>query len=126
MKYNKSSVYTTGAKYGRAYPSTEHVQEKQPRRSLKQWLRDYLREEDNRISIAEPTPTSPQFAKSFEGWNIRLHRANGGHIVEAWKNEDGPIHASSYRPSHELFMVSDNEDMGARLNDILVQIMLRG
>lgn len=117
VNYNKERIYTT-----------EDVSLKQKRRSFKQWLRDYLREDDHLV-VAEPMPTtvgSNGFNKSFEGWNIRLHRANGGHIIEAWKNVDSPIQSSSYRPEHELFMVSDSEDMGARINDILVQLMLRG
>ena len=117
VNYNKERIYPT-----------EDVSLKQKRRSFKQWLRDYLKEDDH-IVVAEPTPItvgSNGFNKSFEGWNIRLHRANGGHIIEAWKNVDSPVHSSSYRPEHELFMVSDSEDMGARINDILVQLMLRG
>jgi hypothetical protein len=102
--------------------------EKPKRRSFKQWLRDYLKEEPEKIyAVADSISQSHiSFAKSFEGWNIRLHRANGGHIVEAWKNEDGPISSSNYKQPHELFMVQDSEDMGERLNSILVQLMLRG
>ncbi len=102
--------------------------EKKKRRSFKQWLRDYLKEEDNfQLTPASLDVSGQQvgFNKSFEGWNIRLHRANGGHIVEAWKNEDVPHH-SSYKPQHELFMVEDSADMGEKLNEILVQLMLRG
>lgn len=107
---------------------TDSDYEKPKRRSFKQWLRDYLKEEPEKIfAVSDSMPQSHvSFAKSFEGWNIRLHRANGGHIVEAWKNEDGPIHSSNYKPPHELFMVQDTEDMGERLNQILVQLMLRG
>lgn len=121
MKYSTSKK----SGYNKIYTS-EETSLKQKRRSFRQWLRDYLRDDD-RVIVAEPIPVgSSGFNKSFEGWNIRLHRANGGHIVEAWKSEDGPIQSGTYRPRHELFMVSDSEDMGARINDILVQLMLRG
>ena len=130
MSYKKGNGYKTYR--DRIYPAVEEGRNKPKRRSFKQWLRDYLREEDDFRITADAMPSTtgpgipPSFNKSFEGWNIRLHRANGGHIVEAWKNEDGPVHSSSYRPEHEMFMVTENEDMGASLNDILVQLMLRG
>ena len=128
MSYKKGNAYKTSR--DRSYPQVEEGREKKKRRSFKQWLRDYLKEDDFRI-VADAMPSTASgvqvgFNKSFEGWNIRLHRANGGHIVEAWKSEEGPYNSSSHRPSHELFMVSDTEDMGARINDILVQLMLRG
>jgi hypothetical protein len=95
---------------------------------IKQWLRNYLREEPE---YGEPIATmdhrTEPFNKSFEGWNIRLHKANGGHIIEAWKNEDsGPTIHSNYRRPHELFMVRDDQEMGAAINDVLIQLMLRG
>lgn len=97
---------------------------------IKQWLRNYLREEPNYDPAPSPDNRIYQtdiFNKSFEGWNIRLHKANGGHIIEAWKNEDsGPTIHSNYRRPHELFMVRDDQEMGAAINDVLVQLMLRG
>lgn len=114
----------------KTYIDKDYESEKRKRRTFKQWLRDYLKEEpsDQVYAIGEPVPTNighSGFNKSFEGWNIRLHRANDGHIVEAWKNDDGP-QSHNYKPQHELFMVQDNEEMGERLNKILVQLMLRG
>lgn len=103
---------------------------KQKKRNFKQWLYDYVNSayarDDEPIPVAESYQTD-RFNKSFEGWQIRLHRANNGHIVEAWKNEDsGPAISSNYRRPHELFMVRDDQEMGAAINDILVQLMLRG
>jgi hypothetical protein len=122
---NRSRKKSYGSSPG-VYIDYDDAPKRKNRRSLKQWLRDYLKEEPEKVYPAEAIPQSHvSFAKSFEGWNIRLHRANGGHIVEAWKNEDGPM-SSNYKPPHELFMVQDSEDMGERLNSILVQLMLRG
>jgi len=127
-KSRPKSKYSTGA--AGVPVDYDAVHEKKKRRTFKQWLRDYLKEESSNsiYEISDSTPTNighSGFNKSFEGWNIRLHRANGGHIVEAWKNEDGP-QSHNYKPQHELFMVQDNEEMGERLNQILVQLMLRG
>lgn len=104
---------------------------RQKKRNFRQWLYDYI----NQAYISKDAPESgivssstDPFNKSFEGWHIRLHKANGGHIVEAWKNEDQIYNSSSgsSRRLHELFMVQDDEDLGAKINDILVQLMLRG
>jgi hypothetical protein len=126
----KVNKYRKGNGIGSSAPSWATDEDVKPkRRSFKQWLRDYLKEEPEigyAIEAVPSTQGTSGFNKSFEGWNIRLHRANGGHIVEAWKNIDSPVHSSSYRPDHELFMVTDSEDMGTRINDILVQLMLRG
>jgi hypothetical protein len=123
MSYRKGKV---NYNRDRIYP-TESISLKQKRRSFKQWLRDYLKEDDH-VIVADAIPSTvgtDVFNKSFEGWQIRLHKANGGHIVEAWKNEDtGPT--MNYRRPHELFFVNDSSDMGASINDILVQLMLRG
>ena len=112
-------------------PTREAESSKPRRRSFRKWIKDYILKDE----MNDPAPESFSatagitngFNKQFEGWNLRLHRANGGHIVETWKNDDN-LHAisSNSRRSHELFMVMDSEDMGARLNDILVQLMLRG
>lgn len=126
-KMSNKYRYSKSASSGWAEPTPV----KKKRRNLRQWLYDYVN--SAYVSVqAEPTPDnhhyqSDGFNKSFEGWNIRLHKANNGHIVEAWKNEDtGPTIGSSYRRPHELFMVRDDQDMGTALNDILVQLMLRG
>jgi hypothetical protein len=105
------------------------VPEKKKRRNFRQWLYDYVNQAYSNNVQPEPIAElrTESFNKSFEGWNVRLHKANNGHIVEAWKNEDsGPNIHSNYRRPHELFMVRDDQEMGTALNDILVQLMLRG
>lgn len=120
MSSNKYSKYTT--------ISSSDI--KPHRRSFRKWVRDYiLKDEENTQIPGSAIPgyvVSEGFNKQFEGWNLRLHRANGGHIVEAWKNDDMHVVSTSSRRPHELFMVMDSEDMGTKLNDILVQLMLRG
>lgn len=104
------------------------------RRSFKEWLRDKLNQrieknfKKNYPSTAiESISSGDKFSKNFEGWNIRLHRANGGHIVEAWKYEENILTVrGGVQKSHELFMVLEGDDMGEQLNSILVQLMLRG
>ena len=123
MSYKKGKVNYNRE---RIYP-TEDTLLKKKRRSFRRWLRDYINADEN-YPVPEtiaPAVSTDVFNKSFEGWHIRLHKANCGHIVEAWKNEDtGPT--MNYRRPHELFFVRDDENMGDRINDILVQLMLRG
>lgn len=113
----------------------EAAPEYRKRRSFKVWLRDRLSMSINKdvpmLSISTEArssyPMENKFNKSFDGWSIRLHRAVGGHIVEAWKNKDDVSAVPhNYKPQHELFMVKDEEDMSVALNDILIQLMLRG
>ena len=114
----------------------EAQQEYRKRRSFKVWLRDRLSRSINKnmpqVSIAKESssnyPMDNKFNKNFDGWSIRLHKAVGGHIVEAWKNESDRMGAvsSNYKQPHELFMVREDEDIGAAINDILIQLMLRG
>ena len=119
MSSNKYSKYTI---------SSSNI--KPRHRSFRKWVKDYILKDEENNPIPEGAISgsgmSEGFNKQFEGWNLRLHRANGGHIVEAWKNDDMHVVSSNSRRSHELFMVMDSEDMGTRLNDILVQLMLRG
>lgn len=124
MSNRKFNSYTIGA------DASQDFRIKPKRRSFRKWLKDYILndKENNPIpeAISSSVAQSEGFNKQFEGWNLRLHRANGGHIVEAWKNDDMHVVSTSHRRPHELFMVMDNEDMGVRLSDILVQLMLRG
>lgn len=119
-----------GINKSRGAAASWHDPTPKKKRSFRQWLYDYVNQAY--VSTEAETPDNhiyqtDRFNKSFEGWNIRLHKANNGHIVEAWKNEDnGPVISSNYRRPHELFMVRDDQDMGTALNDILVQLMLRG
>lgn len=109
---------------------------RQKRRPFKVWLRDRLNRSINKktsdievgISSAESNsyPHKHVFNKNFDGWTIRLHKAVGGHIIEAWKNESDRAIPQNYRQPHELFMVRDDEDLGSSINDVLIQLMLRG
>lgn len=116
---------------GYAYKSgIEKSNPRRRRRSFRQWLKNYIIPDDEGNVITSVVAAGDQhrgFNKSFDGWNIRLHKANGGHIVEAWKSDDGPRQTGyGHKPDHELFMVKDEDDMSTALNDILVQLMLRG
>lgn len=118
--------------YGQAYENGSRDGRPQKKRwTLRKWLRDYIKDTDEgniMVSVSEgPRDISnPSFNKRFDGWNIRLHRANGGYIIEAWKNDDDRMISKNSRPDHEFFLVREDEDMGQAINDTLIQLMLRG
>ena len=119
-----SNKFTVGYSIEEQYP-----ERKRSRKSFRHWLGNKIlgkqKNLDDGIIGISSSSTYP-FNNSFDGWTIRMHKANGGHIVEAWKNEDsGRAIPSNYRAPHELFMVLDDEDIANRLNDILVQLALR-
>ena len=107
-------------------PSTD-LHQYHHKKSLKERIKSYLNKNINGPApVLTSEPQRDGFNKQFEGWNLRLHRANNGHIIEAWKNDhDRPV-PHNHKPSHELFMVPEDEDMGKALNDVLIQLMLRG
>lgn len=119
-----------------AYPSEDYPRTREHakttfRQRLGRWL---LKEHDQPSPPVEPGIAQaqyPKFNKSFDGWNIRLHRANGGHIVEAWRNDQDNYVSKrsaltgSSSPEHEMFLVKEEEDLTEVLPKILTQLMLR-
>lgn len=106
------------------------------RKSFKERLRDYLtRSINKKDAIAtyrltregEKSIGDYKFNNSFEGWHIRLHKAHEGHVVEAWRSVDVPYNSNIGKTDHHhiLFLVNSSEDMGERLNQILVELALR-
>lgn len=117
--------------------SAEPSEERHERRSFKVWLRDSLTRSINKSNSRKsrklyPTTIGSQageykFNNSFEGWNIRLHKAHEGHVVEAWRNVDVSYNSNIGKTDHQhlLFLVNSSEDMGERLNQIMVELALR-
>jgi len=102
---------------------------------LRRWLRKILNSDmveatDSPVPLGSIGGGNP-FNKEYEGWNFRIHRAVGGHIVEAWCYEVGPPSnsyaksvSSSNRSEHKLFIVTNDEELGVELPNILTQLAL--
>lgn len=115
----------------------EPTSERHERKTFKVWLRDYLTRSINRKNgkrklnpgiISDANGNSVyKFNHSFEGWNIRLHKAHDGHVVEAWRNVEVAYNSNIGKTDHQhiLFLVNSSEDMGERLNHIMVELALR-
>lgn len=106
------------------------------RKSFKERLRDYLTRSINkkdalvtyRLTREGEKPVGMyKFNNNFEGWQIRMHKAHEGHVVEAWRSVDTPYNTNIGKTDHQhiLFLVNSSEDMGKRLNDIMVELALR-
>ena len=102
---------------------------------LRRWIRNILNSDEvyPTDSPALPSQGSSPFNKEFDGWNFRIHRAVGGHIVEAWFYDPNPnVVSNSYaksvsssgRPEHKLFIVTDDEELGVELPNILTTLAL--
>lgn len=71
-----------------------------------------------------PTTNYP-FMNSYSGWNIRMHSANGGHIVEVWKSSTTLDYGESSDRKHHLYVVSSEQNIVEELPKILTEIYLK-
>lgn len=103
------------------------------KKTLRKWIRNILNSDevgiaDSPVSLSSGSP----FNKDFDGWNFRIHRASGGHIVEAWYYNPNPVSSNSYAKSvspssnseHKLFIITSDEELSVELPQILTQLAL--
>lgn len=100
--------------------------------SLRQRIGRWLLKEKNYDNLDQLHPVAISssdgaFNKDFAGWHIRIHKATNGHIVEAWRNNESSYPTNGRRErEHEMFLVSNNDDLLQELPNILTNIMLKG
>jgi len=110
---------------GQIYTTAEYSvqRNKSMKERLRRWLRNFLYNDDNTPVVA---PGNSKFNGEFDGWNFRMHRANGGHVIEAWRyNHRINKHTGSSENDHELFLITSDEDIHKELPHILTQLALR-
>ena len=99
---------------------------------LKAAIRRWLQEDDRSNHLIEPVAVSSQsegFQKDFTGWTIRIHKAQNGHIIEAWRRDDGNYinkHPGRSHSDHEMILVTNEEDVLQELPHVLTSLMMRG
>ena len=106
-----------------------HVRKKSLRQRIGQWLlKDKQRENLDQLHPVAVSSSDSAFSKEFAGWHIRIHKATNGHIVEAWRNNEHAYHQTGSRRErdHEMFLVTNEEDLLQELPHILTNIMIRG
>ena len=115
---------------GQVYATAEYRVKRKT--GMKEWLRRRLRnflynEDENTVAQAPMVaPGNSKFNGEFDGWNFRMHRANGGHVIEAWRyNHRINKHTGSSENDHELFLITSDEDIHKELPHILTQLALR-
>lgn len=103
------------------------------KKTLRKWIRNILNSDE--VSVGEgPISLSggSPFSKEYDGWNFRIHRASGGHIIEAWYYNPNPVASNSYAKSvsssssneHKLFIITSDEELSVELPQILTQLAL--
>lgn len=100
------------------------------RRKIKNWLEA----DSNRPMLVAMSENSPNtvssmdtFRGEFHGWQFRMHRAQGGTIVEAWRypKNNNYKSVSGDNMEHELFIINSTEDFNTELPHILTQLALK-
>ena len=98
------------------------------RQRIGRWLlKEKQREDLDQLHPVAVSSSDSAFSKDFAGWHIRIHKATNGHIVEAWRNNDHSYQTNGRRDrEHEMFLVTNEEDVLQELPQILTNIMIRG
>lgn len=101
------------------------------RRKVKNWLEGDV----NRLVLvsAENSPNTissmDTFRGDFHGWQFRMHRAQGGTVIEAWRypknNNNYSKNPGSDTMEHELFIINSTENFNTELPQILTQLALK-
>lgn len=98
------------------------------KKTLRKWLRNILNSDELTLDSAIQVPNGSPFSKDFDGWNFRIHRASGGHVIEVWQYNNNPtpyaMKASQSGPEHKLFIIGTDEELSVELPQILTQLAL--
>jgi hypothetical protein len=91
---------------------------------LKHKLRDWLNSDDNRVyksrGIAEPVSVSSDNIDA-DGYTLRVYPARGGRVIQYHKYD-----RKHDRQNTSLYVISDSEDLGDAVKNIVVEQALQG
>ena len=91
---------------------------------LKHKLRDWLNSVDNRVyksrGIAEPVSVSSDNIDA-DGYTLRVYPARGGRVIQYHKYD-----RKHDRANTSLYVISDSEDLGDAVKNIVVEQALQG
>jgi hypothetical protein len=91
---------------------------------LKHKLRDWLNSYDNRVyksrGIAEPVSVSSDNIDA-DGYTLRVYPARGGRVIQYHKYD-----RKQDRANTSLYVISDSEDLGDAVKNIVVEQALQG
>jgi len=91
---------------------------------LKHKLRDWVNSDDNRVyksrGIAEPVSVSSDNIDA-DGYTLRVYPARGGRVIQYHKYD-----RKTDRQNTSLYVISDSEDLGDAVKNIVVEQALQG
>jgi hypothetical protein len=91
---------------------------------LKHKLRNWLNSDDNRVynsrGIAEPVSVSSDNIDA-DGYTLRVYPARGGRVIQYHKYD-----RKQDRANTSLYVISDSEDLGDAVKNIVVEQALQG
>jgi len=91
---------------------------------LKYKLRDWINSDDNRVyksqGIAEPVSVSSDNIDA-DGYTLRVYPARGGRVIQYHKYD-----RKTDRQNTSLYVISDSEDLGDAVKNIVVEQALQG
>jgi hypothetical protein len=91
---------------------------------LKHKLRNWVNSDDNRVyksrGIAEPVSVSSDNIDA-DGYTLRVYPARGGRVIQYHKYD-----RKQDRANTSLYVISDSEDLGDAVKNIVVEQALQG
>ena len=91
---------------------------------LKHKLRNWVNSDDNRVyksrGIAEPVSVSSDNIDA-DGYTLRVYPARGGRVIQYHKYD-----RKQDRSNTSLYVISDSEDLGEAVKNIVVEQALQG
>jgi hypothetical protein len=91
---------------------------------LKHKLRNWVNSDDNRVynsrGIAEPVSVSSDNIDA-DGYTLRVYPARGGRVIQYHKYD-----RKTDRQNTSLYVISDSEDLGDAVKNIVVEQALQG
>jgi hypothetical protein len=92
---------------------------------LKHKLRNWINSDDNRAyksrGIAEPVSVSSTNDIDAEGYTLKVYPARGGRVIQYYKYD-----RKHDRANTSLYVISDSEDLGDAVKNIVVEQALQG
>jgi hypothetical protein len=92
---------------------------------VKHKLRNWLNSDDSRVyksrGIAEPVSVSSDSNIDAEGYTLKVYPARGGRVIQYYKYD-----RKHDRQNTSLYVISDSEDLGDAVKNIVVEQALQG
>ena len=95
------------------------------KRKIRDWIDDAYLEDDYRTEVGKIdqhcVAVEPNFPEDIDSYTLRVWKATGGRCIQykRYDNKNDRLHS-------QLYVVSDEEDLGEAVTNIVVQQSLQG